>query len=642
MWRASRGPRTFLAGWMTAGGRGAALFPERDTTIIRQHMVAPAQTYVDRPARDIRPFTRVGNEVGGPHAPSMRLRFLRLFLRLLGGVVLGLSACGNVTFIDAPFAPRQIVILYSVQEDLTVVRWRMSAAHDDPAVGFELLDSTGTWRAVDFATAPYPGGVAPCGSGKELCAQLVIPGRYQPPEGAATPLRSLNSTYGLSPGNGPSFQRYLKTLTLTKSYFLRGNGMLATKITDVIGGDDTFVFPRTLQQSVWERRGVCVDGFFPADAPFAPVDGLDKPWPAPAVLSAKGEYCAAVRALKSNGDPGVDDQLAADTQPEVTDASPSYTAPTEVTPFSYQIVLDLSIPVADRCQEATQSIHSIQSTVAGTLSAYSPLRTLPVIDLSAGLDPETGMAAVPCRQSPQRKIDATGTGLQVLDAAATWPEQHQRYFLLYFNNLRAPLPALLTQSFDDLRSAILARPTSDFGVSFWPFGPPEMIDSYMGWGDQQTTWSSVADIDFVQELNAFGGDHLPLISEIQDPNEPIDLLSKEDAQRLDGSLLRLCEVSITPPLQGTGLEMIEHNPAGDVVILPPSTAYPVRQSDPPAYLLNLPPVWAVSSKGFTPHKAIVRYEVCTRYCTHAFTAESGIQVQAPPGWSGSSFCMGPA
>ena len=570
----------------------------------------------------------------------MRLRFLRLLL----GLVSGLSACGNVTFVDAPFAPRQILVLYSVQEDLTVVRWRMSAGQTDAAVGFELLDQSGTWRTVDFAAAPYPGGVARCGSGQGLCGQIVIPGHYQPPDEAATPLRSLNPTYGVSPGDAPSFQRNIKTLTLTTSHFLRGNGTLATKIDDVVGGDGLFVFPRPLERSVWERRELCIAGFFPGDVQFASIDGLDKPWPAPAVLSAKGEYCAAVRAMKTNGDPGIDDQLAADTQPDVIYDDPRHTVPTEVTPFSYQIVLDVSIPVADRCQDAIQSIQSI---VSRTLGTYSPLRTLPTIDLSAGIDPETGLVGTPCRQSPQRKLDAAGVAQQIKLAAAAWTEQHQRYFMLYFNNLRAPLPDSLTTSLYEFNQTIVTPPPPvDFAAVIWPFGPPEMIQSFSGWWtEEQTSWSSATDVDFVQSLKTFGGDQLPLISEIQDPTKPIPLLSDKDAQRLsdgslDGGLVRLCQVSITP-LQGAGLQMIKHNAAGDIVVLPLSNAYPVQRSDPPAYLLNVPPVWAVSSNGFTAHETHIRYEVCTRYCTHAFTAESGVPVPTPPGWSGSSLCLGP-
>ena len=37
--------------------------------------------------------------------------------------------------------------------------------------------------------------------------------------------------------------------------------------------------------------------------------------------------------------------------------------------------------------------------------------------------------------------------------------------------------------------------------------------------------------------------------------------------------------------------------------------------------------------------AEIRYEICTRFCDHAFTAESGDNVMS--GWMDSPFCLGP-
>ena len=55
-------------------------------------------------------------------------------------------------------------------------------------------------------------------------------------------------------------------------------------------------------------------------------------------------------------DPGFDESVPVDTQPDVVSGNHLYTAPTEITPFSYKIVLDLSIPVPDRCQETMDLI----------------------------------------------------------------------------------------------------------------------------------------------------------------------------------------------------------------------------------------------------------------------------------------------
>jgi len=565
------------------------------------------------------------------------LRFLRTgpLLLAIWATVGGGGACGNVTFVDAPFAPRGIDLVYSAQEDVTAIRWRLAATEPDPEVRYELLDAAGKWQPVDFGASVYQGGIAVCGDKKGgLCGQMVVRGRYQPPADALTPLRSRNPTYDVSPGDAPGSHEYPVTLSL-KTFFSRDNVGLVTTIDDRIGGDPTFRFPRPLEGATWERRGVCIPGYFPADVRFTAVTGLKEPWPAPAPLSADGFYCAAVRPVRVDGQPGADVQLPIDTVPQVVNGKHSYTVPTEKTPFSYQIVLDLSIPVADRCQDAIQSI---QALVAKNLGRHSPLRALPMHDLSA-TDPETQQPGIPCRQSPLRALQGSALADEVKTAAASWPEKHQRYFLLYFNNLRAPLPDLLTRSLGEFVDTLAnPAPPGDFVAQLWPFGPMEMVQSYGSWGTQVTPWSTATDPDFESQLDGFGATNLPLISEVQDPSQPVPIFkTAAEAQALDGGWLRLCQISITP-LQGAGLQLVTQGSDGPVP-LPTATEYQIQGDNPPGYLLSVPEVWAVPSPGFTPHQSHIDYEVCTRYCSHPFTSESGVPVTA--GWFGNALCVGP-
>jgi hypothetical protein len=603
--------------------------------LIKQYMLVSAHNYVRTRSNAAAALAIRGNQVANRDSKPT-LRFLsrgRLLLVVLVTAWAG-GACGNVTFVDAPFAPRKIDLLYSAQEDVTAIRWRLAATEPDPEVRYELLDAKGEWQPVDFSTSVYQGGVTRCADKKGgLCGQMVVRGRYRPPVDAPSPLRSRNPTYDVSPGDAPTRHDYTETLTL-KTYFSRNNVGLVTTIVDEIGGNPTFVFPRPLEAATWERRGVCIPGFFPADAHFAPVTGLRDPWASPAPLSADGFYCAAVRPVMVNGERGTDVQLPVDTVPEVANGDPRYTVKTEDTPFSYQIVLDLSIPVPSRCQEAIQSIPAL---VAKNLGKYSALRAFPTIDLSA-IDPETHQPGIPCRQSPLRALDGSAVAQQVKTASAAWGEQHQRYFLLYFNNLRAPLPDSLTRSLSEFTDTLAnPAPPGDFVAQLWPFGPMEMVQSFGGWGAQTTPWSTATDPDFEIELASYGAQNLPMVSEIPDPKEPHPILSEAEAQAADGGFLRLCQISITP-LQGAGLQLVTRGDPG-LVYLPPSTEYQVRGDNPPQYLLTVPPVWAVPSAGFTPHEAYIRYEVCTRYCTHPFTSESGVPVTT--GWIGNPLCVGP-
>jgi hypothetical protein len=358
-----------------------------------------------------------------------------------------------------------------------------------------------------------------------------------------------------------------------------------------------------------------------------------------------------VRSQPASGATGAEYQIALDTVPEVVDVdAPSYRVPTEMTPFTYQIVLDLSIPVPDRCQAAMQMIQTNVATVFGN---RGPVRMLPTIDLSAGIDPQTGMPGTPCRQSPYRALDAAAVAQQIKLAAASWPEQHQRYYMIYFNNLRAVMPDSLQQSLTDFTQTIVTPPPAgDFQAFLWAWGPPEMTSSYPPWNPPLNqpppvpppqVWTAADDPTFLMELQTYATAQLPLISEIQDPTEPVPLLSAADAQQYDGGFIRLCAISITP-LQNTGLQMVGHDADGNVTILPTANQYPVKKDDPPAYLLEVPPVWAVADVGypavpFPAHTAEIHYEICTRYCDHPFVAESGDTVTS--GWMDSPYCLGP-
>jgi len=548
-------------------------------------------------------------------------------------LLVSVLGCGNVRFIDAPYAPREIVVAYSEQEDVTVIRWHLGAEKPTSDARFELLEADGDWHPVDFSTSVFTGGMVACGDHRGVCVQLVLAGRYDPPPGP-TILRAFHPDYGMNPGNLPATRSDAKTLML-KASFQRGNTMLTTTISDAIGGDPIYHFPRPYERSVWERHALCVPGFHPADAVFAAAGAqAAQLWPGPSPLSTDGHYCAAVRPVTTAGAPGFDESIAVDTLPEVTDGDHIYTAPTEITPFSYKIVLDLSIPVADRCGEA---MDLIEQTVAQAVGGVSPLRELPTVDLSTETEP--GTDAVPCHQWPLRKIDGVGISQEVKREAAGWPEQHQRFFMLYFNNLRAALPDGLTSSFDDFRTAFSTPPPAvDLQDRIWAFAPDEALFSYGGW-TSTTAWLSASDQSFDDGLKQFAKNGLPLISEVHDASKPVPILDAGDAQHLDGGLIRLCEVSVNPGGPGTALQPVQHDANGNLVSIPLGTAqWPVVASDPPAYLLTLPAVETVPKPGFSPHQAEIRYEVCTRYCDHAYVAESGMAV--PTGWIGSPLCMG--
>ena len=68
------------------------------------------------------------------------------------------TGCGDVHFVASPYTPQEVELVYSDQEHLTVVRWRVSAAAPVADTQFELLGPDG-YRPIDFSQSVFAGGV---------------------------------------------------------------------------------------------------------------------------------------------------------------------------------------------------------------------------------------------------------------------------------------------------------------------------------------------------------------------------------------------------------------------------------------------------------------------------------------------------
>src|SRR5215467_4271573 len=61
----------------------------------------------------------------GQHRRRARARVLAV-LMLLGPAVFSVG-CGDVLFVPSPFTPQNVDLVYSRQEDISIVRWRIDS-----------------------------------------------------------------------------------------------------------------------------------------------------------------------------------------------------------------------------------------------------------------------------------------------------------------------------------------------------------------------------------------------------------------------------------------------------------------------------------------------------------------------------------
>ena len=321
----------------------------------------------------------------------------RVYLSVCRALALALliAGCGELHFVPSPFTPQEVELVYSEQEHLTVMRWRVDAAYPVAETRFEMLGADGGYHPIDFSSSVYSGGVNACGDGAGSCAQYVVRGKYQVGPNAR-PVQAVHDVYGVLPGSSATTRTVSETLKI-QSFFHWGNDLVYVNITDDVALAGPYSFPRAHERSMWPTGGVCVPGNLPTDVSFSPLDqtgGFAPPTP----LTTAGTYCVATRPIPADSGDAAVAQTKIATLPEVVSGSQVFDPPVERSPIIYQVSLDLEIPGPDRCTDVIQRIEDLLSRYLK--SGGVPVYNLPTINLAP--DP-----ASPCSQSNEGVVPAT-------------------------------------------------------------------------------------------------------------------------------------------------------------------------------------------------------------------------------------------
>ncbi len=585
-------------------------------------------------AKDPEPGLRAPHEIDmrgrslrgcGRRQPNWRARCSALALALLAaGSVPLVSGCGPVEFVPSPYTPQKVELIYSAQEDITIVRWRVSSG--DPAnadLHFELLGNAG-YEAIDFSQSVFPGGGTACGDGTGACFQYVVRGRYATSSQWDRPVQAVHATYGVLPGGLPSTATLANTVTFT-SYFHAGNDAVYLNITDAVASDGIYDFPRTYNRTMWPTKGLCVSDAAPDGVEFSPLDSTGGFAP-PSPLSDDGIYCVAIEPIPSDGGDAAMVQNRVATLPEVTTLQVTYAPPVEESPVIYQIVFDLSIPVGSRCMSAIPTIENLVDQAMQ--SSDAPYYKFPTINLA--LDPSKTDGTQTCTQQNSRTLDADGMAEAVKEKAAQFPQKNQQFHFFYFNNVNFVLPPMFTDSLQRLFADLSTPPPGqDLMTISWLFNPGVAASTGPKWTMTQP-WQSADDTSLKMTLMSYAQETLPFQSQIQDPSVPIRFLSDAQASMYAGGSIKICNYSTPqPPLP---VDMTNAQPLG------PGPSWPIDGSDPPGFLIDLATEANEPASNFVEAGILMTVQVCTRFCTdHPYVSTGGNGVVS---WAPSPFCAG--
>jgi hypothetical protein len=554
---------------------------------------------------------------------------------LAGSVLLAMTVlslgCGDVLFVPSPYTPQNVDLIYSPQEDISIVRWRISstaALGDD--LQFQILDDGG-WQTIDFSRSVFPGGPSACDDGVGSCFQYVLRGQY-PVDQRPRPVRAVHSTYGTLPGSAAVA---VTTETLAAdSWFQVNNGAVIVSLADLVAYQSPYHYPRSYDRTMWPTKGLCLSGLPPDGVSFSPLDttygqapSLMFEFPPDLPLSASGIYCVGVRPIPADTGAAAVAQVRVATLPQLTDMQQVFTPPVEKSPVIYQIVFDLEIPVADHCLSSRQTIESLVDKYMGM--AGVPVTKLPTKNIAVDT---TGMdEAANCHQIDGRTLPAADMAQAVMQTVAGYPQAYQQFHFFYFNNLASTLPQTLTDSlqalFDGLTLTPPPAPCQQLRLINWLFNPGEArLLGNLQWSMPEA-WMSADDPNLEQTLKLYAQQNLPYTSQIYDPSVPIPLLSAADAATYDGGLFKICASST----------FVQPAYTSPVQTLDGASSWPIMASDPPGYLVNLATNMSAPVSSFVQQSVDVDIQLCSAYCDHGYNSTAGSLVSS---WTTSAACAG--
>lgn len=510
-----------------------------------------------------------------------------------------LCGCADVRFERSPYAVRGVDMVYSAQEDLTFIVWRLRQGIDPDLVRFELYQD-GEFRPVDLTNTAFPAEPYDC-EASYVCFQIQLEGDYTFPADVL-PLRSIHDDEGLYAGTVPRVQRVTQT-------FSADPVALANNTRIDLGRKDWFEIngvplERTYQWQLVGSQGaygekpslLCLPtGTWTA---FAPVINIDAQWaeaPKCLVLEPKREDRQGAR-VTIPFKPGP--VLAVEEQTYI----PEETRP----PVLYLYLIDLLIRSESRCAEAKRVIQtqldrdiSSRASNALRLGSFTPL------------DTQTGDALDGCKQAGDQDYPI----VQMLDVIkqelARFAPQKVPVVLVYMNNVELP-PS--ERSIDALAQLFFEVELSGNGVLFSMVLGSNVILGLFEWS-LEVPWRPINDNTFTGDLKTGVQKTVPFRTMEHDMNTRVIIRQPVEAT-VRPERFKACTVT---PQSLTGLAL---EPDGRLIVAN-RASYPWPRAGEPAYSLLLEEQVVLPFAEYQRQNVSFTVETCQRFCDFPFRLGNG-------------------
>lgn len=515
---------------------------------------------------------------------------------VLGGMVamaaVGPAGCSFIRFEEGPYVVRDLEVVYSQQEDMTFLVWRLREDADRDLVEFELYRN-GEYRPIDLEETPYPAEPYGC-NGDKICFQYQIPGEYDVPDGRS-PVRSRHDTEGIYAGPDPEVSKAETTFDVSP-VAVDNNRRIHPQRYSWFREQDVPLRRDYQWRLIDHESGECQ-----ADDPtdwgtMATSVDVDYGW-------VEQSHCFASRPVIRKGR-AVRVHETLPPSAETTFEHQTYEPERLEPPIVYGIVFDLSIPSKDRCKQVKETLLRRLRT---SIQAQGTHRELGIYKPRSS---KTGKPLGGCKQEPRRRLPLADMVNDARRAKATISPPEVKVLWVYANNISLPPKKDVGRQLQEWTTQL--GPKNNLKFFHWGIGSNTILQ--LGSWDYRTGWRPIEDDTFQGDIKSFAKNYLPFETMDHDDTTevPIDHVEGVDEPKA----FKICQ-STPFPVDSIGTR------SGSAPYGVDSPHVPWPDSGKPFYRVALPEQHLVPHQRYRIHQIDIVVEVCERFCDHQFKTRGG-------------------
>lgn len=565
---------------------------------------------MQRPITQISPCATGISELSA-HDPAP-LHTRPLLSICLGLVTLFASSCSFIEFENGPYTVQQFDIVYSQQENMTFLAWRLPEAANPDDFDFELYhEQEQRFLRLDLTQAIYPAKPFACKK-TSVCFQYQIPGRYafsSHPNAPANPLRTVHHTYGTFPGGPPRIHEVTQTFDI-RPIAIDNNRAFDPRRDDWFARNN-IPFKRNYQWQLVDLANSPANPR-PASERCAEPAAAQNSWHA---LTSKSPLpndwttnasCIVARPI-AQGRSGKSIKVPFVPSAELAWEVQNYEPPTTTHPTLYAFLFDLQITNAQRCEAIKKTIVSaVKSSFDKTLEKRPGTATF--IGTYTPISADTGEPTTGCTQRTRQDYPIAEIIDDMKNAASAFAPERARVVFIYLNNMNLPPGGRGLEQILELDQLFYYAP--QLVPYYWAISTNIWLQS-INW-HATTGWSPIEEQNFIDSLKNFAKPRIPFRTMEHEFDTPVPIYKPTGVT--DPQFFKICDS--TPQISGVLLPK-------DAFPRPPAT-YAWPADDHASYLVDLGSQQLVEYDEFRRQKARIILETCQRFCDGPFRTQSGI------------------